>query len=174
MSNIIVDNYIIEEDLEHILTTLQSELLNGKLSSFKKTSSGYKVPCPHHADGKESHPSCYINDDTGVWHCFTCGEKGKLYHFIAECFDKNDGFGKKWLISHFGHLLLTNSINLPDFDLSSTLNKNKETIEYLDESILENMQSFHPYMNKRHLNKDICEKFKVKYDSSCKCLVFPV
>ena len=30
MSNIIVDNYIIEEDLEHILTTLQSELLNGK------------------------------------------------------------------------------------------------------------------------------------------------
>lgn len=36
------------------------------------------------------------------------------------------------------------------------------------------MDSFHPYMIKRHLNQDICNKFKVKYDNKSESLVFPV
>ena len=44
----------------------------------------------------------------------------------------------------------------------------------LDESILDTFESYHPYMTKRHLTKDIIDKYKIRYDKDYKALVFPV
>jgi len=37
-----------------------------------------KILCPFHADGT---PSCSLNDDKNVFHCFGCGAKGDVVEF---------------------------------------------------------------------------------------------
>ena len=92
-----IGNRLVTEDIEEILKNIKSELTNGKLSSFRRTSSGIRVTCPVHSDGKENNSSCYIDIDDGVWHCFTCGASGKFEKFVGECFNSTSTFGKKWL-----------------------------------------------------------------------------
>ncbi len=47
-----------------------------------------KIHCPFHADGN---PSCYLNDDKNIFHCFGCDAKGDIIEFyrrlkeIPEC-----------------------------------------------------------------------------------------
>jgi DNA primase len=43
--------------------------------------------CPFHKGGKESHPSFWINRETGSWGCFTCGSHGS---------------GLEWLLKELG------------------------------------------------------------------------
>lgn len=168
MSEIVIDNYIITTPIEVILSDLQKILTNGKLSRFKKTSSGIRVQCPHHGDGKEEHESCYITDE-GIWHCFTCGASGNIVSFISECLDSNKDTAKEWLTSKYANIVIEKQLNLTDISLDI-----KEEKKYLDDSILDNLQSFHPYMEKRKLSKKVCEAFKVKYDPKSEMLVFPV
>lgn len=165
-----LDNYLFDISIEDILNKLQTQLLNGKLSRFRRTSSGIKVQCPIHSSGKEEHESCYINDD-GIWHCFTCQSKGYIDKFISSCFDENNSdYGKKWLLNNFEFKDISDSnLDLEPIVLN-TVNKNN----FLDMHVVDNMQSWHPYMIKRKLSRDICEKFKVKYDPKSECIVFPV
>lgn len=60
---IIFDNKLIDASIEEILSELQKEITNNKLRTFKRTTSGIRVPCPVHSDGQEKHESCYISDD---------------------------------------------------------------------------------------------------------------
>ena len=83
----VVGNKTIKTDVLSVLDRLRLELTNGKLRSYKKTSSGISVPCPVHSGGMEQHPSCFIGEEDGVWHCFTCGAKGGIDSFIAQCFE---------------------------------------------------------------------------------------
>jgi len=40
----------------------------------------YKVLCPFHAD---KNPSCFINSNKKLFHCFACQKSGDLIYFIA-------------------------------------------------------------------------------------------
>ena len=175
MSELVINNHIIDADIEDILTKVKSELLNGKLKYFKRKGDEVKVTCPHHDSGLEKNPDCYINCDKnseleyGYFHCFACGFSGRLSKFIGECFDKDERFGESWLIKNFGSSTITyDSYDLYDFSFD------KKSVEYLDESILNGLQSWHPYLDKRKLSRKVCEMFKVKYDPKEECIVFPV
>ena len=174
MSDLIINNHIIDTPIETILRQIKQELTNGKLEKIEKRGDNFCVTCPTHKAGHEQKPSCYIycgnssDIEYGTMHCFTCGESGPLYHFVAECFDKNDAWGKAWLLERFGSTLVETTVKLPDFDLST------KDEEFLDESILDSYQSWHPYMAKRKLSPKVCETFKIKYDPKSECLVFPV
>ena len=113
-----IGNRLITEDIEEILKNIKSELTNGKLSSFRRTSSGIRVTCPVHSDGKENKDSCYINIDDGVWHCFSCGASGKFEKFVGECFNANQDFGKEWLLERYGNTLVERKIQLLPIDLN--------------------------------------------------------
>ena len=158
----------INSDVESILSRLQLELTNGKLREFKRTSSGIRVPCPVHSGGMEQHPSCYIGDD-GIWHCFTCGSKGGIDSFVAQCLEIDIKDARNWLLERFECEENDRVLDL----LPITLNA-KEKVDVMDESILNQYQSFHPYMTKRKLSGDICKKFSIKYDDKSECIVFPV
>ena len=178
MSNYpIVKNRRITTPIETILKQIKSELTNGKLSYIDSKSSGWiRITCPFHSSGLEKNPSAgiYNGDDPklekGFFHCFTCNENGPLYHFVGECFDRDDNFGKQWLIDRFGgERVEDEDIHLPYISLNK-----KENNAFLNESLLDNFQSWHPYMNKRKLTQDVCNRFKVKYDPKEECIIFPV
>lgn len=175
MKALFINGYIIDAPIIDILQKLKSELTNDKLSVVENKSGWIRVTCPSHAGGHEEHPSCgvYCGDgetEYGFMHCFTCGESGHLWHFVAQCFDSSDDFGKEWLVSNFGHKNDFENIELEEIVLPTR----SSTKEYLDESILDTFQSWHPYMETRKLSKKVCELFKIKYDPKTECIVFPV
>ena len=107
MSDLIIDNHVIKKDISAILDKIKSQITNGKLRTIKYSGDNVIITCPHHSDGLEKNPSCniYIGDSDkltfGKTHCFTCGFVGPLYHFVGECFDRDDYFGKQWLKKYF-------------------------------------------------------------------------
>ena len=173
--DLVIKNYIIDASIDTILKQVKKELTNGKLRTYSVKDNQVRVTCPHHGDGKEKNPDCYINaskDDKleyGYCHCFACGFSGRLSKFIGECFDSDESFGEDWLVERFGSSILDRGVDLSNFDI-----RNTSDITYLDESVLDSMQSYHPYMDKRKLSRKVCEAFKVKYEPSTKCIVFPV
>ena len=172
-----IENKTISKPIIEILKDVKSCLHNGKLNSIKVKNDNIVVNCPVHKKGLEHTPSCnvYIGNDkadlhTGDFHCFTCGEKGPFYHFVAECFDADDEWAKQWLLDNYADGIIEYEIDLPEIVLNP-VNRREEAI---DEHVLDNLQDFHPYMLERKLTKEVCKKFEVKYDPKGKCLVFPV
>ena len=53
------------------------------------------------------------------------------------------------------------------------LNRNKGIKKHLDESILDQYQTWNPYLAKRKLSREICELFKVRYDPKYRQVIFP-
>lgn len=47
-----------------------------------------KIVCPFHDD---NNPSCHINFDEGVFHCFACGVSGNAYEFVNLATPKLNG-----------------------------------------------------------------------------------
>ena len=174
MSDLIIKNYVIDTPIQTILSKLRLELSNGKLKDIYNKGTDVVCTCPNHKGGRENHPSCFVyNDKTdkdivyGTAHCFTCGFSWSLPKFIEIASD-NQLNGDEWLIDNFGTLLEDREIHLKDIEID----KKQET--YLDESLLDTYQPWHPYMEKRRLTPSVCNYFKVKYDNKSQCLVFPV
>lgn len=177
MSNdLIVDNHIIKKDIKNILGLLKSQS-NNKLNNINYKQNQVLITCPFHSDGQEKHPSCSIyigEDDTLLWgtfHCFTCGQKGSLIKFISSCLESSDYIAKEWLKNNFTTKIIP-SVNIDDpinIKKQAKINKN-----YLNEDILNKFQSWHPYIEKRHISKEIAKRFELKYDPSNECIVFPV
>lgn len=176
MNQLVIDNKTISTPLIEILKSVKEQVHNGKLKNLTVKGENISVNCPVHKNGLENKPSCYVyigkstdNLSYGDFHCFTCGAKGPFYHFIAECFDTDDDWAKKYLIENYADGIIEYELDLPRIELD-----NKPKKEYLSESILNEFQDFHPYMLKRKLTKEVCKQFEVKYDDKTKCLVFAV
>lgn len=178
MCRLIIDNHVISKDIKSILTELKKVCNPSKLRSIQYKTSNVRVCCPVHKEGQESRPSCeiFIGDcDNVVWgtvHCFACGFKGQLYDFVSECCDKSVSWAKWWLKEYFTEQVLDETHLVIDDPI--TLNKKKDNKEIISEDVLKNFQSWHPYLEKRKLSKDICNKYEVKYDRKSECIVFPV
>lgn len=162
-------NYTIDASITSILYKVKSELINGKLKEIQKRGGQVKITCPFHDNGKENSASCFVNDD-GIFHCFACHESGKLPKLIGACFDEDETYGKNWLMSNYvGDYIIEQDNKFPSDDLFE-----QDTPKYLDEKVLDSFEDWHPYLEKRHLSKNICNLFKVKYDSEKQMIVFPV
>ena len=174
MKELHVDNYIISAPIIDILYKVKSELTNGKLDIIEEKGDQIRVTCPVHKDGKETRPSAYIyiGDGSvpyGSWHCFTCNSSGNLWNFIGHCFDKPNAWAKRWLITNFGEMTSESMLNLESIRLTENTKK-----KVLDESVLDQFESYHPYMKTRGLSDEVIEKFQLKYDPLSKSIVFPV
>ena len=170
-----INNKIITTPLIDIVKIIQSKIYNGKLKVIKNRGDNIRVTCPFHKGGLENKASAdiYIGDkvdilDYGWFKCFTCGEQGPFYKFVAECFDISEASAKHWLIENFADSEIDYTVDLPPMDFS------KKKTELIPEAILSTFEDFHPYMIQRKLSKRIIEVFEVKYDPKTKCLVFPV
>lgn len=170
-----IDKYIIDTPLLEIIQRLRVELTNGKLRDIKPGTDDIVVTCPHHSDGRERKAACniYIGDNEkipyGFTRCFVCDFKTDFVGFVAECFDSSKEFAKDWLIKNYGEASEDYVFLGEDIEINS-----RKKSKVLDESILDQFQSWTPYLQKRRLNRTICEKLKVKYDSKNRQVVFPV
>ena len=176
MRQLIIDNYVINKPIEEILTLLKLSLTNGKLKDIENKGDNILVTCPHHDGGHEKTPACniYIGNDTklpyGYFNCFVCGEKGSFLKFVAECFDAPESYAKAWLLKNFGGELVAKNLFMGE---PIVLNRNKGVKKHLDESILDQYQTWNPYLAKRKLSREICELFKVRYDPKYRQVIFP-
>lgn len=176
MRQLIIDNYVINKPIEEILTLLKLSLTNGKLKDIENKGDDILVTCPHHDGGHEKTAACniYIGNDTklpyGYFNCFVCGEKGSFLKFVAECFDAPESYAKAWLLENFGGELIAKNLFMGE---PIVLNRNKGIKKHLDESILDQYQTWNPYLAKRKLSREICELFKVRYDPKYRQVIFP-
>ena len=176
MRQLIIDNYVINKPIEEILTLLKLSLTNGKLKDIENKGDDILVTCPHHDGGHEKTPACniYIGNDTklpyGYFNCFVCGEKGSFLKFVAECFDAPESYAKAWLLKNFGGELVAKNLFMGE---PIVLNRNKGIKKHLDESVLDQYQTWNPYLAKRKLSREICELFKVRYDPKYRQVIFP-
>lgn len=178
MRPLIVDNYIINKPIIDILYRLQLTLTNGKLKDIKVGTDNIVVTCPRHADGREASPACniYIGDDEsvayGFTNCFVCGKIGSFSQFVAECFDCSESYAKHWLIKTFEGELIERPVFMAD---AIQIGPKKAPItRKINKSVLDSFQKWTPYLGKRKLLRETCEKFRIRYDSKYRQLIFPV
>lgn len=174
---LIIDNHIIDTPINIILQTIKNEIINGKLKDIEEEKhDNISITCPNHSFGMEKHPSCnvYCRRDNekveyGKAHCFTCGWTASLPELVRKCFEEEEGFGEEWLLNRFGVPYSSNYLCLPEIILN-----NKKKNNFIDERILNKYAYYHPYMWKRHLTKEVVDKFKIGYNKKTNCITFPV
>ena len=168
---------VIDAPIPVILTTLRSELRNGKLRDIRdEYKDNIAITCPVHKMGVERNPSCNVycrkdNDDLeyGKAHCFTCGFTATLPQFVATCFDEDESVGEEWLIERFGTAYSENARYLPEIVLKT--HKPKRS---MNESVLKNYDYYDDYMWRRKLTKEVVDRFRIGYDPERKAITFPV
>lgn len=172
---LIVKNKIIEAPIKQILDKIVAETHRTFFKDRVDNGDNLTVTCPHHKNGNEQNPSCNIMQNIrhpsviyGTVHCFTCGYKATLAQLVADCFNFSLESGEDWLYERFGGTSYQNDLPL------IVLDKRVEPVKYLNESILKQYDFYHPYMWKRHLTKDVVDKFQVGYDKQSDSLTFPV
>lgn len=177
MQKLKIKNKYITTPLLEIVKDIRSITLGGKLSVIKDRGDNIRVTCPFHKGGKENKASAdiYIGDVNdkvpyGWFKCFTCDEQGSFEYFVAGCLEISLENAIKWLVDNYGEDSEETLLDLPEIDLNFRKKK-----PVLDESILNEFESFHPYLTaQRNLSKKIIDLFEVKYDIKSKCIVFPV
>lgn len=174
--SLIVDNYAINASLIEILENIKVILNGSKLKDIRDKGHELVITCPNdnHAGGCEDNPDCHVNlkeDDPdlpyGTFNCFACGASGSFVKLVALCFSCSEEDAKYWLISHYGEELKTR------IQLKKIVLKKQHTVNKLDPKILDNYQSWTPYLQERNLSRNVCEFFKVRYDSIHRQVIFP-
>lgn len=68
-----------------------SEMLSYYEIDMTRTGSRTMARCPFHKGGMEANPSMSINDEMGVYNCFTCGASGNTLTFVQDLEDLTYG-----------------------------------------------------------------------------------
>ncbi len=176
---LIVKNKVITEPIKNILEEVRKDTNYYYLKDIQKEKhSNIAVTCPWHKGGQEQHPSCFVftdrNDPSvqyGFVKCFTCGKEAPLYSLVAECFNKDEDFGKEWLAENFGSYIEDT------IDIESEIvldSKIKREVKYLDEAVLDEYAFYHPYLEKRHIAFDVGKRFHVGWDKKTNSITFPI
>lgn len=174
---LVIGNKVIQEPIRNILLQLKSECNNHLLHDISNDD-GYnvKITCPCHKGGQERHPSCAVYSNMldehvcyGTVHCFTCGYTATLPQLVGDCFGEDVSYGEKWLVGRYGDVFIKRVEYLLPIEPKVTKVK-----KYLDESILDKYNMYHPYMTQRKLTAEVLRKFKVGYDKETDALTFPI
>lgn len=183
------ENLIIDENLEIILIELQKQLQAMNIPYLQKirdSGNNIMVQCPYHGNGQERKPSAGVHKETGVFHCFACGQIHSLPEVVSYCFGYHGDFGeygKRWLISNFlyvrkeerkGVKLNLERDNIPNKgDVLDSDNNNQPN--YVSEEELDSYRYSHNYWAKRGITDEyIIELFDLGYDKKTNCITFPV
>lgn len=125
--------------------------------------------CPVHykVKGREStRNSWYLNVDSGLWHCFTCGARGNLSQLLSEL---TDDPGSLWQVQ--SHLITTGlrRLNKEEAQYDAYVQPEVDWVSYarfapLPQSIID-IRKFDP---------EVATKYGVRWDPEEKCTIVPI
>ena len=183
MSRLILNDYEIHADIPEILERLRLTMTNGKLKDIEYKSDEIIITCPNdeHKSGCEMHPDCHIALEKegipyGYFNCFGCSAKGTFLRFVALCFSSSEDRALDWLLKTFGGERISRSQLFNErISISNNFRSlgNSARKDLVDPKILQEYQDWCPYLSKRKLSREVCEKFNVKYDSKYRQVIFP-
>lgn len=131
------------------------------------------IQCPNingHGGEIERTPSCAVQKESGVVHCFGCDYKAsmpELISFILELRSPVEGY--RWLLKKY--TIQTNK-ERPKLKLETIARR--EDKHYLDESILDKYSFDHPYMYQRGLNDTVIDLLELGYDKEFNAITIPM
>lgn len=173
--------YVMAE-VPDIILTLRSQLAAQGQDYFKHirpSGTNIQITCPFHSGGKERRPSCGIAcQDTGkvpagAVHCFTCGWSGTIEMMISNLlgFDDFGAAGARWILKNF---VVVEVEDRPDLKLDFGKPEKARKQKFISEEELDKYRYYHPYLAKRGLTEETCDKFDIGYDPKRKCITTPV
>ena len=190
-----INDVVFHAELIDIIKELQTQLqLNNihLLGKIKDTVNNVQVCCPYHKDGQERKPSAGIHKETGIFHCFACGEAHSLQEVISFCFGYYDDiigtFGWQWLLKNFATIELEERKDVKlDFSRNNFYNgnarnsnsvgggrssNNSSNRPFVSEEELDSYRYIHPYLYERKLTDEIIELFDLGYDAATESITF--
>ena len=139
-----------------------SEIISKKVILKKKSENSFIGLCPFHS---EKTPSFHVHDEKQFYHCFGCEKHGDIFSFTMESDNLDFYSALKYLASLIGLTVNKNSHQNISFQ-----NKYK-TLELSSKFFIETLnnkknKNVLDYLNKRGLNKEICQEFLIGYAPS--------
>lgn len=180
-----INNLEFTSSLEDILQELRSQLSMNGINLLRKTpkesGNNIQIQCIYHGDGQERKPSAGLRKDTGVFHCFSCGEVHDFPEFISNCFGHNDkgAFGWQWLLKNFLTIAKEErNVNL-DFSRNSSIDnrssRNNIDANFVSERELQRYRRPHGFWRRRGIKDEaIIKLFDLGYDENTHSVTFPV
>lgn len=155
-----VGGVLINADVEDIISMIQEETEYFK--DVNELESDFMVTCAYHKGGMEDKPSLGINKETGVFHCFACGEKGDILQLLQDTLDLSRS---KIIQKLAGEYIYSGGRRSIDFNLSIP-----EEVKPLNtESVMkyvENNRKSVAYLASRGIRQIVTKYFPIGYDSN--------
>lgn len=149
------------DDLATVLSDLGVEV-------HKVTGDELNCKCPvhHKVKGRESHRyTFYLNIDTGLWTCFTCGSRGNLSQLVSEM---SGDPGVLWNVQSY---LITSGLR--------RLTSEEAVYDDHDQSI--DWMSYAQYaplpkrvLTSRSIDADVASKYGIRWDKELKAVLTPI
>ena len=164
---------ILTEKINQLLRQVSLiEILRDSQKVVHRGGNQYLVQCPFHGGGGEKNPSMSVDDDKGLYKCFTCNEDGNIIKYLRVA--KKLSF--KDSISYLGKRF---SIDVSDFFSSKGSKKayidkeskriNKIAANFYGKNLLSKNDEAYKYGNaidylkKRRIPFEIIKRFKIGY-----------
>jgi hypothetical protein len=126
-----------------------------------------RCPVHHRVKGRESSRySWYMNTDTGLWHCFTCGARGNLSMLVSEL--TNDPAALWAVQSH----LITQGLRRLTAEEATYDKDVREDIDWSTFSKFDRLPESLAAL--RSLDGDVAFRYGVRWDTENKCWITPI
>lgn len=131
----------------------------GREVSLKKAGSSYKGLCPFHS---EKTPSFNVNEERQFYHCFGCGEKGDVIHFVERYYNLSFVESVEKLCEDYG-------IRMPEqkrghrTDYNKYYEINRKAARFFFWKLTEGPNPGYAYLRKRGLKDNTIRKFGLGY-----------
>lgn len=131
----------------------------GREVSLKKAGSSYKGLCPFHS---EKTPSFNVNEERQFYHCFGCGEKGDVIHFVERYYNLSFVESVEKLCEDYG-------IRMPEqkrgrrTDYNKYYEINRKAARFFFRKLTEGPNPGYAYLRKRGLKDNTIGKFGLGY-----------
>ena len=89
-----------QEDIQRVREANDLVDVVGERVPLKQRGRDFWCCCPFH---QEKTPSCKIDPNTQLWHCFGCGEGGDLFAFVMKLDEMEFPDAVRWLAER-GHV----------------------------------------------------------------------
>jgi hypothetical protein len=125
-----------------------------------------RCPVHHLTKGRESSRySWYMNSDTGLWYCFSCGARGNLSHLISQITDDPSAL---WSIQT--HLITSGLQRLTSEE--RVIHEVRQTVDW---SVYARFQPLPESIRKqRRLSDEAVHRYGIRWDTENKAVVIPI